>query len=188
MLAPPGGIPAPHLEWGTNDIDMLRISGSDGDLFMVKMHTTKIDRRRSRDERAAEETRTSEKMINHVPDMARVDKDFNWEYRSLVTASFDFPDRPEYQKYEGWWGMYKWDYGDNGNDGDEPSVGSRLQNFKKNPYFHDIPEANAVGNVYVFRLKGKTPDKWKRLEYVESWPIPEDDAARYIFGTLARCK
>ncbi len=78
--------------------------------------------------------------------------------------------------------MYKWD------QGDEPSVGSRLQNFEKNSYFQDDPEANVFGNAYVFRLRGATPDKWGRWEYVESWPIPEDGAARYIFGTLARCK
>ena len=141
--------------------------------------TIDIHQYRSRDEMVENETAVSEDWVKHVPNLRKFGKKsvFDWKNRSLVIANIDSHNQDYPEDAKGYWCMYKCN---------EPRAGSRLAS-RKNPFFWDIEQVRAFGDVYVFRLEDIATDRFGRRKYARTWWVPDYPIARQIFIPMACC-
>ena len=134
----------------------------------------------SHDRMVKSETTVSEEWVRHVPNLRKFGRKsvFDWKNRSLVIANVDSQDHdyPEYAR--GYWCMYKCN---------EPRAGSRSASEGKNQLFGDVEQAQAYGDVYVFRLEDIATDRFGRRKYAKTWRVPKENIALQIFVSLACC-
>lgn len=55
----------------------------------------------------------------------------------------------------------------------------------KNPYFRGDQNANAFGDVFVFKLEADVFDRSGRAKYATQWPVPDKDFERKLFLLMA---
>ena len=163
---------APKEEWSYSNIQVLRLRHNVLLQEVIKLDTIEIDHEPSQDEANVVDTTTSEKLVNHIPNVLSCeDAVFHWGSRRfvLVNVSGSATQAP------GGWAMYKCN---------EPRAGSPLENMEKNPFFKNVKGAQAFGDVFIFKIEDYPSDKKERVRYADEWDI-NTKGLRTLFNKMA---
>ena len=158
------------IDHGLGHCETDKLPGDALDIYQYHSHDGMIE----------DETAVSEDWVKHVPNLQKFGKKsvFDWKNRSLVIANIDSHDQDFPEDANGYWCMYKCN---------EPRAGSRLAGIGRNPYFWDVGQAQAFGDVYVFRLEDIATDRFGRRKYAKTWWVPESHIIRRILVPMACC-